>query len=172
MKILIAVATLALATTGCEKSKANSAPAPSKTASEPGATVAPDGSRWVELPPKDVVAALKAESARSAAAGIPAYLYLHADWCEPCVAIENTRETDPGMKAAFANVQILAVDIDAADPKQLASLGLTVDSIPVFHKVNPAGEITGASIGGDAWGDNIPENMAPPLTAFFNGKSR
>jgi hypothetical protein len=37
----------------------------------------------------------------------------------------------------------------------------------VFFKLDASGKPTGDRIDGGAWGDNVPENMAPPLKAFF-----
>jgi hypothetical protein len=133
--------------------------APAKSASVAG---------WIELDTKQpLVPQLARESAAAIAAGKKPHAYLHADWCDPCVAIENTRATDERMKQAFASTHILAIDIDVADPKEMSALGLASSSIPVFYRLGPDGKPTGDRIDGGAWGDNIPENMAPPLTAFF-----
>ena len=49
----------------------------------------------------------------------------------------------------------------------LASLAMSPNAIPVFYKLDANGKPTGDKIDGGAWGDNIPDNMAPPLKAFF-----
>ncbi len=47
------------------------------------------------------------------------------------------------MTAAFEGVQIIELDVD------------------------DWGKTKGPTINGGAWGDNVPKNMAPPLTKFF-----
>jgi thiol:disulfide interchange protein len=144
---------------GCsKKSDESSQSAPSATA-----TVG-----WTEADPKQPLDAQLAEQAQLAVkAGKKPHAYLHASWCGPCVAIEKTRKADPKMQAAFAGTHIIAIDIDATPADQLEKLELESAVIPIFYRLDDTGHPTGATIDGGAWGDNIPENMAPPLTAFF-----
>jgi thiol:disulfide interchange protein len=142
---------------------------PSKTAAPaPAATAkAAPALGWAELDPKQPLDKQIADQAAAAvAAGKKPFVYLHADWCEPCQAIKKTK-TDPRMAKAFEGTHIIGLDIDSATAEQLAALKLDGRAIPVFHKVDGKGVVTGEKIDGGAWDDNIPENMAPPLTAFF-----
>jgi hypothetical protein len=59
------------------------------------------------------------------------------------------------------------MDVDAVDPQALDAAKLTSSAIPVFFKLDASGKPTGEKIDGGAWGDNAPDNMAPPLAAFF-----
>jgi thiol-disulfide isomerase/thioredoxin len=111
--------------------------------------------------------ALAAFAKEAGAAGLKPYAYLHAEWCGPCRAIEKTHAADPQMVDAFKGTAIALIDIDAVDPKVLAAAGMESSAIPVFFKLDASGKPTGDRIDGGAWGDNIPENMAPPLKAFF-----
>ncbi len=111
--------------------------------------------------------ALPAFAKDAMAAHLRPYAYLHASWCGPCNAIEKTHAADPKMAAAFKGTAIALIDIDVADPKSLDAAGLRSGSIPVFWKLDASGKPTGDEIDGGAWGDNIPDNMAPPLAAFF-----
>lgn len=123
---------------------------------------------WKALPTNGPLAPALASFAKDAsAAGRKPYAYLHADWCGPCKALEATHATDAQMIDAFAGTAIAAIDIDAADGKELAALGLESSAIPVLFKLDAAGKPTGDRITGGAWDDNIPANMAPPLKAFF-----
>ena len=115
----------------------------------------------------DGPAALAAFAKDAEAAHLKPYAFLHAEWCGPCKAIEKTHTADPKMVAAFKGTAIALIDIDAADPKALEAAGMKSDVIPVFYKLDAAGKPTGEKIDGGAWGDNIPDNMAPPLAAFF-----
>jgi hypothetical protein len=133
----------------------------------PPAMAAP-GAAWVEADTSKPLAPQLAEQAGIATkAGHKPIAYLHASWCGPCQAIDRTRRTDASMKAAFAPTHIVSIDIDAANQAELTKLGLQSSAIPVFYRLDGTGHVTGDSIDGGAWGDNIPENMAPPLTAFF-----
>lgn len=71
------------------------------------------------------------------------------------------------MLNAFCGVYLIRVDVDRWDWGN-ESLGFDVPAIPIFFKVDQQGKPTGAIIDGNAWGENIPENMAPPLDSFFH----
>jgi hypothetical protein len=136
-------------------------------ATAPVEPAAPTAIGWVDLDPTKPLAPMLAEQAAAAIkAGKKPHVYLHADWCEPCVAIEKTKG-EPKMAAAFAGTHIITIDIDRVDAKALAEVGMSGGVIPVFYRLDASGKPTGAKIDGGAWGDNIPDNMAPPLTAFF-----
>jgi thiol:disulfide interchange protein len=140
----------------CSKTSSDEAPPP---ATAPA---------WVEADTKKPLEPQLAEQADIATkAGHRPIAYLHAAWCEPCRAIDATRKTDEKMKAAFAPTHIISIDIDSANPAELAKLGLTSGAIPVFYRLDGAGHTKGEAIDGGAWGENIPDNMAPPLAAFF-----
>ena len=68
------------------------------------------------------------------------------------------------MVNAFTGTYIIQADIDVWGVPQP---GFDFSGIPVFFALDADGRSTGATIDGGAWGDNIPENMAPPLKAFF-----
>ena len=147
---------LAAATSAAEPAK------PAKTEAAPGDL------GWHTVDAKAPVADSLASFVKAAkAAGLRPYAYLHATWCGPCNAIEKTHAADAQMVDAFKGTAIAMIDIDAADPKALASQGLESSAIPVFFKLDDAGKPTGDKIDGGAWGDNVPANMAPPLKAFF-----
>jgi thiol-disulfide isomerase/thioredoxin len=111
--------------------------------------------------------ALAAFAKDAGAANLKPYAYLHAEWCGPCKAIEKTHAADPQMVEAFKGTAVALIDIDKVDPKELSAAGMEASAIPVFFKLDASGKPTGDRIDGGAWGDNVPENMAPPLKAFF-----
>jgi hypothetical protein len=51
----------------------------------------------------------------------------------------------------------------------LAGTAFNVRGIPIFFEVDASGKPTGRFVTGGAWGEDIPENMAPPVKAFFHG---
>jgi hypothetical protein len=168
VRVLLLLAIAACTKASSENVKANDPSPAARTINapvpgDPGAAVATDLA-WKTV---DGPAALAAFAKDAAAAHLKAYAYLHASWCGPCKAIEKTHADDPKMAAAFKGTAIALMDIDAVDPKALDAAGLTSSAIPVFFKLDASGKPTGDKIDGGAWGDNVPDNMAPPLAAFF-----
>jgi len=93
-----------------------------------------------------------------------------ADWCPPCVALADSLAV-PRMVEAFRGTYIVWLDYD--EWKDLLSgTGFTVIGVPTFFELDGAGAPTGRLITGAAWGEDIPENMAPPLREFFPGASQ
>lgn len=63
-------------------------------------------------------------------------------------------------------VYVVQADVDVwGFPPQ----GWDFKYIPVIFALDRDGKPTEDMIDGGAWGDNIPQNMAPPLKAFFEG---
>jgi thiol:disulfide interchange protein len=94
-----------------------------------------------------------------------------ATWCPACVAIaESLAAGDQRMLDAFDGVYLIEVDVDewAFDNWDQGNYGFKFDGIPVFFKLDEQGKQTGEVIDGNAWGDNIPENIAPPMDNFFH----
>ena len=114
-------------------------------------------------------ALLKAEAAKARAMHLAPYAEFRADWCGPCRAIEKSMD-DPRMIAAFAGTYVAHLDVDAWGSAQTSAAGFDASAIPVFFELDADGKPTGRKIDGGAWGDNVPENMAPPLAAFFHPK--
>lgn len=71
------------------------------------------------------------------------------------------------MLAAFDGVYLISVDVDEWG-WGIPGTGYNVQAIPIFFGVEEDGLPDGRVIDGNAWGANIPENMAPPLGAFFH----
>lgn len=116
---------------------------------------------------------LAAEAAKAKAEGRQPYAEFSASWCPPCMAIKHTLEAhDPQMVAAFEGTYVIRLDADEWTTKQLQGSGMSTDTIPVFYALDEKGKANGRTIDGGAWGDNVPENMAPPLGAFFHAKGK
>jgi len=73
------------------------------------------------------------------------------------------------MSKAFDGVYLIHLNADKWG-WNLKEYGFPFTAIPVFYKLDSDGKATGEVIDGGAWGDNIPENMAPPMDKFFHGK--
>ncbi|TNF32456.1 MAG: hypothetical protein EP329_10160 [Deltaproteobacteria bacterium] len=121
--------------------------------------------------PKDgkLVDILGAAAKRAKAEGRKLFVELGADWCEPCQAIERYID-DPRMAAAFAGTLVVKLDVAPSWGGQLEQFGLDAGSIPVWYELDEHLHATDHSIGGDAWGANIPKNMAGPLGDYFAGR--
>jgi|HubBroStandDraft_6_1064221.scaffolds.fasta_scaffold798192_2 hypothetical protein len=113
---------------------------------------------------------LKAEIAKAITAGRTPFVELGATWCGPCNHLKASLG-DKRMIDAFSGTYIVHLDVD--DWKgQLAPLGFVSNGIPAFFAIDANGKATGQVITGDAWGEDIPENMAPPLKEFFRANLR
>jgi hypothetical protein len=92
------------------------------------------------------------------------FLEVGAIWCPPS-RLFGEALADPRMHAALAGVYLIRVDMDEfdKDPK-LRELGVT--SVPVFYELDAAGQATGRSMTGAAWGADTIENMSAALARF------
>ena len=98
------------------------------------------------------------------------YAEFTAEWCPPCKALANSLNDDR-MIDAFRGTYIIRVDIDEWK-SQLHKAGFNVIGVPTFSELDENGNPSGRVITGAAWGEDIPENMAPPLKEFFQGSSQ
>jgi thiol-disulfide isomerase/thioredoxin len=108
-------------------------------------------------------AVIAEEAKKAEQLNLKPFVFFSASWCPPCQAVKGSMD-DPLMQDAFSGTYIIELDIEQWP--QLAD-AFRVGPIPVFHEVDSAGNPTGRSIDGNAWGENIPANMAPPLKQFF-----
>jgi thiol-disulfide isomerase/thioredoxin len=160
---------LLLALTSCRGSGSDAMASPSGSAkATAGAAAAGFGMTEIKPGAEDLKAVLKAEAVKAKAEGRKPHVELWATWCAPCKAIKKSLD-DPRMKAAFSGTHIVQLDIDAWGATRLDGAGLPSKVIPVFYALDDEGKPTGRKIDGGAWGDDIPENMAPPLDKFFHG---
>jgi thiol-disulfide isomerase/thioredoxin len=115
----------------------------------------------------DAQAMIASEVKKARSAGLMPVVEFDATWCPPCQAIdESIRSKNKLMMDAYQGVYIIKLDVDewgwgVGDFK--------VKGIPKYFKVDEDGRPIGDVIDGGAWGDNIPENMAPPMDKFFHG---
>jgi hypothetical protein len=70
------------------------------------------------------------------------------------------------MVDAFQGTYIIRLDLDEWKGR-LSDSGFLVPGVPMFFELGADGRQTGRILTGAAWGEDIPENMAPPLGEFF-----
>jgi thiol-disulfide isomerase/thioredoxin len=166
----LAVLVVLAATLACKGGTRSSA-AGSSTTTTTAATTTDFQIVDVRADGRSIDAILASEAGKAKAAGLKPFAEFSASWCPPCMAIKHTLEAkDPQMVAAFAGTYVIRLDADEWSTKKLAGTGMRADTIPVFYALDAQGKTTGRSIDGGAWGDNVPENMAPPLQRFFRGE--
>jgi thiol:disulfide interchange protein len=146
-------------------------PGEDTSAAHPAATVATEVSApqaWTKVSPAagPLAAQIQAEIRKARASKLKPIAYGTATWCGPCQAIKKYRG-DSRMVDAFRGTYVIELDIDDFKADELTALYPKLTGVPVFMAVGDDGKGTGPRIDGGAWGDNVPENMAPPLKAFF-----
>ncbi len=152
-----------------------STPEPLESAPQPNKTqkAIPAGFTVVRLHPRDgdLQTLLAQEAQKAAALGQMPVVEFEATWCPPCQAIEKAlHDKNELMLKAYAGTYIIQLDVDEWGWTEHGVQNFKFDGIPVYFKLDAQGQQTGEAIDGNAWGDNIPENMAPPMDKFFHGK--
>ena len=94
------------------------------------------------------------------------YIQIVADWCPSCRALKRSMK-DERIIEAYRGTYILLADIDVWQD-QFHKVGIYVTGVPSIFELTSEGKPTGRFITGAAWGENTPENMAPPLDEFFH----
>lgn len=110
---------------------------------------------------------LASEAQKAKALGLAPFIEFDATWCPPCQAIEKSiKAEDPLTMQAFEGVYLIRADVDEWGSEN--GKNFTFDAIPVYYQLDASGNPTGAVVDGGAWNEDIPENFAPVLDAFFH----
>jgi thiol:disulfide interchange protein len=150
-------------------------PPSTKSVDEPSNTqeVPAAGITIVRLHPGDgdLQTLLTEEAQKATALGLAPVVEFDATWCPPCQVIdEGLRSNNELLLDAYAGTYIIKLDVDKWGWGDSKLHDFEFDGIPVYFKLNAQGQPTGETIDGGAWGDNIPENIAPPMDDFFHGE--
>ena len=117
----------------------------------------------------DMMQQLAAEAQKANALGLAPFIEFDATWCPPCQAIEKSIQAEDALTLqALEGVYLIRADVDewgAESEKNFA-----FDAIPVYYQLDDSGKPTGAVVDGGAWNEDIPENFAPVLDAFFHAQ--
>lgn len=110
---------------------------------------------------------LAAEAQKAKSLNQNPFIEFDATWCPPCQAIDaSIKAKDPLTIKAYDGIYLIRADVDEwgwGDGKTF-----NFEAIPIYYKLNNDGAPTGAVIDGGAWNEDIPENFAPVLDAFFH----
>jgi thiol:disulfide interchange protein len=148
-------------------------PRPTDSVASPTEAAVSTGFTTVRLHPRDGdLKALLAQEARKAVAlGQLPVVEFDATWCPPCQAIEEgLKSGNELLLKAYAGTYIIKLDVDEWGWGDSNLHDFKFDGIPVYFKLDAQGHPTGETIDGNAWGANIPENIAPPMDKFFHGE--
>jgi thiol-disulfide isomerase/thioredoxin len=119
----------------------------------------------------DLPSMLYEEAQKATAMGRIPVVEFDATWCPPCQAIEEAfNEKNELMLDAYAGTYIIKLDVDEWGWGGSQLHDFEFDGIPVYFILDAEGNRTGRVIDANAWGENIPENMAPPMDEFFHGE--
>lgn len=179
-KIMLVLATiLLLACNVLTPSMTESAPGtivplPTEVMSQPNGTqeTVPASFTVIRLHPADgdLQTMLTQEAQKATALGLMPVVEFEATWCPPCQAIDESLESkNELMLKAYAETYIIKLDVDEWGWSDSRLHNFDFDGIPAYFKLDAQGQPTGKTIDGNAWGDNIPENIAPPMDEFFHG---
>ncbi len=142
---------------------------PLPTQSEPASVQSTSSFTIVRIHKQDgeLLTQLAAEAQKAKTLNQKPFIEFDATWCPPCIAIDNSiKAEDPLTISAFEGVYLIRADVDEwgwGDGKTF-----TVEAIPIYYELENSGNPTGAVIDGGAWNEDIPENFAPVLDAFFH----
>lgn len=131
----------------------------------------PTGFTIVRLHPGDgePQTLLASEAQKAVALGRQPVVEFDATWCGPCLAIDRAiKENNELILNAYAETYIIKLDVDEWGWGDSRLHNFQFDAIPVFFKLDSEGKQTGEVIDGGAWGEDIPENIAPVMDAFFH----
>jgi len=148
-------------------------PRPTKTGSQASdiPEAAPIGFSIVRLHPEDgdLQTLLAAEAKKAVELDRMLIVEFDATWCPPCRAIDEGLKTENElMLAAYDGTYIVKLDVDEWGWNGRSVQDFRFDGIPVYFKLDAKGQQTGEVIDGGAWGEDIPENIAPVMDEFFH----
>ena len=119
----------------------------------------------------DLQTMLAGEVQKAEALGQIPVVEFDATWCPPCRAIDTAIQSkNELMLNAYRGTHIIKLDVDEWRWNDSKVQPFSFGAIPIYFKLDSEGQQTGEVIDGGAWGEDIPENIAPVMDAFFHGK--
>jgi len=170
--LLMLITTVLLACNFLFPQSRKSAPTESTAQSSDSESLVSAGFTIVRLHPKDgdLETMLAEEAQKAAALGQLPVVEFDATWCPPCQAIDAAIKSENElMLHAYKGTYVIKLDVDEWGWKNSKIHDFHFDAIPVYFKLDSEGHQTGDVIDGGAWGEDIPENIAPVMDKFFHG---
>jgi thiol-disulfide isomerase/thioredoxin len=133
----------------------------------------PTGFTIVRLHPSggDLQTMLASEAQKATELSQMPVVEFDATWCPPCQAIDKAIKAENKlMLDAYAGTYIIKLDVDEWGWNNSKVQDFRFDGIPVYFKLDSEGRQTGEVIDGGAWGEDIPENIAPVMDEFFHSE--
>lgn len=130
-----------------------------------------DGFVIVRLHPNsgDLQPMLADEAQKALSLGLMPVVEFDATWCPPCRAIDKAiTSKNKLLMDAYRGAYIIKLDVDEWGWKNGKVKNFRFEGIPVYFKLDDKGKQTGEVIDGGAWGEDIPENIAPVMDEFFH----
>jgi thiol-disulfide isomerase/thioredoxin len=127
----------------------------------------------IRLHPRDgdLPTMLADEAQKAATLGQMPVVEFDATWCPPCQAIDKAIKAENElMLKAYADTYVIKLDVDEWGWGDSRLHDFEFNGIPVYFKLDAQGHQTGEVVDAGAWGENIPENMAPVMDEFFHGR--
>jgi thiol-disulfide isomerase/thioredoxin len=113
---------------------------------------------------------LAEEAQKAIALGLMPVVEFDATWCPPCQQIDAAIATrNDLMFDAYEGTYIIKLDVDEWSWDGGGVQNFRFEGIPVYFKLDESGYQTGEVIDGGAWGEDIPENIAPVMDEFLHG---
>ncbi len=115
----------------------------------------------------DLLTQLSAQAQKAKELNQNSFIEFDATWCPPCIAIDKSiKAEDPLTIKAFEGIYLIRADVDEWGWGDVKNFNF--DAIPIYYQLDDSGNPTGAVVDGGAWKEDIPENFAPVLDAFFH----
>jgi hypothetical protein len=126
----------------------------------------------VRLHPEDgdLPTMLKDEAQKAVSLDQMPVVEFDATWCPPCQVIDAAiKARNELLLNAYSGTYIIKLNVDEWGWRDSRLHDFQFDGIPVYFKLDEQGYQTGDVIDGGAWGQDIPENIAPVMDTFFHG---
>lgn len=114
---------------------------------------------------RGLAAQLRSHVARAQARGLAPIMEIKADWGPPSAKFGKAL-ADPRMHAALRGAYLVRADLDFSGTTDEAVAWFPWTAFPVFFALGPDARPTGLTIASNAWGADVPENIAPVFERF------